>query len=896
MGESVVPALPPGFSMDSPPLPAGFRLDTPQSSAIQAPQPTQPIAPHLIDVFKKGAASALSLGGMALDVAAAPGKLIQLGIHAISPSTASAPNFSQMTQQANAGWDQLLGVKNIPVPTNEYGQPSKTNEYLSTLANFAGANALPGFGVVSMAEKKLATALAEAAATAASATSSVELKSLAESWAPTFGVSPERAGQLGSIAGAMLGQGVATAVGKSAGAISDTTSNVLNKFGVTMNKDAQARATNALAVKQLDESLKANLSTPANLAESVDVSGKIPNFQPTLGQASNAPGVIAIQNRLATQNPAALAEAAARENQNALALQAYKEANFPAGQVAATAPVKAQLQKMQGAVTNNLSGAQENINALVAVPTVNQAEIGAQLRELGGQAKAAAQGVKNANYTSVYEAANKAGVKADISDIGPLIQQITGSDANAAQVMPALFNDFKSTIAKYAPEPAAGAPIARYVEGKLTMVPTKAAEAAGPVEVPFEALHSMLKRAGEDMTRAQMAGDSTKAYYIGQVRDNLAAKVAQFEGPQYGNVADKLKTANDYYKNSYVPSFVEGLGGRLARFNRFGDVTPDEAIVSKLIFNKDNRQGLSDFNRIYGGNPEATSILERGVTDLFGKAVVRDGEIKPALVETFMRDHPQLDQMPALKSALTNIDTANDALLARRQQIQQQQANLDQSLVAKIAKNDGAVGAALTDPAAMRVLATQASKTPQGSAALARAVADSVSQQKNPYEFLMTNQASLKPQLDKLGPNHFDNLVTLAKGEEIAGRTAAPTHISLERLQDIGEKTVGTPIKGLLSRGMNVAKGYMSPMYAAADVLGRYAYKVKTEDVNKILESAIYDPEMAKALIDMQKSPSAASAKNVANHALAHGIRFMAVANEKLNAPQSQNMMDTISP
>ncbi len=451
--------------------------------------------------------------------------------------------------------------------------------------------------------------------------------------------------------------------------------------------------------------------------------------------------------------------------------------------------------------------------------------------------------------------------------------EIAGSDANAAVTMPQTFAAVQQAVSKY----KAPAPAVLDTQGNTRTAPE--------TQVPFEALHSIQKRINADMGAARASGDYQKVWLTGQLKDMVDAKVAAFEGPQFGDVAQKLRAANQFYANKYQPVFNEGLGGRIgpSAVGKFGETTQDADIVRKLIFNNENPKGIEDFFNIYGNNQQASSLLRNGVMDMFTKAVVRDGEIKPALVESFMRQHgQQLDMLPSLKANLKSVDTANDALLARRAAIEDQQKALSQSIIAKVANTEdpsATITKALMDERAMRVLASNAARVPNGPQALGRSIADAIMQQKDPVTFLRENASIIKPALDKIGPDQFNNLVTLAGGAQIAGRVKAPQSVELEKLKDIGEATTGTSVKGLFSRLMNVEKGYMSGSYAALDVGGRYVYKIKAEEARRLMEAAIYDPEMARALLTLQK-PSPPAFNNMKAHAFAHGVRVMSVASE----------------
>jgi len=126
----------------------------------------------------------------------------------------------------------------------------------------------------------------------------------------------------------------------------------------------------------------------------------------------------------------------------------------------------------------------------------------------------------------------------------------------------------------------------------------------------------------------------------------------------------------------------------------------------------------------------------------------------------------------------------NDALLTRRANIVDQQKAVDKSVVAKIAKAedaDAVIKSALTNPAELKTLVAQASRSPEGTQSLSRAIADAVSQEKNPRQFLMENERTLKPLLNKLGPNHYENLQTLTKAEEKSEQAAAKLRAAFER-------------------------------------------------------------------------------------------------------------------
>lgn len=843
----------------------------------------EPLAPAMWDSFKKGLAGAASLPGLMGDTLVAPLKAVQ-HVGSLVTDKIPKPDYLEATKVWQDTMRGVMGVEDKPVPKNEYGKESKSNEYLMKGAEFLGAGLVPGVGVVSMAERKLIAGITELAATVISSFSAVEGKEIGKNLAPKLGVEAERGALIGEALGSLAGPGAVAAtsmaVQKATNKVASTVSDATGITGVS--KEAQANAGKAMAIKQIKESLDASPASKGNLQEAVDLQGQIPGFKPTLGQSSGAPGVVAIENKIASSHPQSLAKAAERETENVAAIKGFAQDKFPDSTPSPTRPVENRYQQIVKAQQAKLDATQQQITKLAArQETTDTASIGERLRELRAEAQVPARAIKNAAYQDVYQAANKAGLKADVSDVQTLMREVAGSDEQAAQLMPGVYSDMSSAIKGYKPKEG---PQIVDASGK-PFSPTSTA-----IEVPFEALHSMQKRASNDLNAALAAGDGNKAYLIGKVRDSLTDKIKAFEGAEYGDVAEKLAKANKA-NAEYSRIFKEGLGGKIGPYamNKYGKTTNDEDVVRKLIFNPENKRGTQEFFDIYGSSPEAHKLLKDGVTDMFAKATVRDGEIKPALVETFIRQHKQqLDMLPEIKAKLQNTDKMNDALLARRSAIIEQQKAVDKSVIAKLAKSDdpdAVIKSALTNLTELKILTAQALKTKDGTQSLARSIADAVSQQKNPLQFLTENETTLKPILNRLGPapttdatlSHFDNLKTLAKAEEMMGRVKSPTHVQLDKLKDLGEQTIGTSGKGILSRLMNVNKGYASAEYVTFDLGGRYIYKIKTEEANKIMEAAIYDPEMAKALVNMPKQTAGQAINSMKSHALSHGIRVEAV-------------------
>jgi hypothetical protein len=108
--------------------------------------------------------------------------------------------------------------------------------------------------------------------------------------------------------------------------------------------------------------------------------------------------------------------------------------------------------------------------------------------------------------------------------------------------------------------------------------------------------------------------------------------------------------------------------------------------------------------------------------------------------------------------------------------------------------------------------------------------------------------------MQQLGPKHWDNLMDIAEMERISARTKAPTQVELAKLQDVGEQVIGTSIKGMFSRLRNLDKPMgVSKEYLLMDIGGRFFYKIRSEELARLRETAMFDPNVAEVLAGLSK-------------------------------------------
>ena len=124
-----------------------------QQPSVDKPSEKASMGSYLWDEAKKGFAGSLALpgqGAQAMIPQPLRGAAATIGnaLPDVVGNLLKPTDYGEQTQK-------LVGVENLPTPTNEYGKPSKANEYLGKIAQFAGASAIPSVGVISAAERPL---------------------------------------------------------------------------------------------------------------------------------------------------------------------------------------------------------------------------------------------------------------------------------------------------------------------------------------------------------------------------------------------------------------------------------------------------------------------------------------------------------------------------------------------------------------------------------------------------------------------------------------------------------------------------------------------------------------------------------------------------------------------
>ena len=291
---------------------------------------------------------------------------------------------------------------------------------------------------------------------------------------------------------------------------------------------------------------------------------------------------------------------------------------------------------------------------------------------------------------------------------------------------------------------------------------------------------------------------------------------------------------------------------------RFGEATPDEKIVSKLVMQPGTSRGIDQFNKLYEGVPEAQILLRQGILDVFSSQMINKGKLDSTQIRGFLNNYKEVfDKVPDLRNTFMNADALTSALVNRQATIIRKGklfANQSISPYAKLAgfsSSKAAVEAGLSDPKIMQVL-TRNAKSKEEQKDLTTLIADIVMEQPDPWNYLLDNEKTLARHFNQVTPGHFQKLKNIAEAQTILTRYH-PKKVPSERVsQDAFYKKFGTTFASATSQ-LRWAYFYnkTSVYYPVADMGSKYLNKIKNEQVDRLMERALYDSDLAATASDL---------------------------------------------
>lgn len=849
------PAPQPTPSVDQPPpLPSSD-----QPPPLPSDQPPPADTGFNINVvsegLKKGFADVAAIPGYAVDVMSwsldqIPG--VDMGADPIGGS-----------KMIREGWELLLDYR-PQTPTSE------TEKYAGKVSEFIGGSIVMGGGLVNkmiganatMSEIRRAAIVEVAQATGGG----VAAQWQGDIFADAYG---EEYRYLGEITGGLSGATATVMIPdllKKTGLAIDPLMRVLKVRGVNdvralVNDYGGALARNR-ARKKVAAAIGDNPNSSRNIDRTLELGEEIEGFTPGPAQASGAEGIRAMQQSVDSKNVANMNRAIANELTNREAIEAYYRQSFPemaAADFSAKTIFKRTRNDLRRRYRQIETGEKSLAKAYERKPVEAQ---GARLQAIAQEKIKAVKKVKDGLYGEMYQSADTLGVVDDVTDIRELVVDIQTSDQGFFDTVPGVYSKIKGLLAK------------------------KTKEDPFPTEniASFRKLHSLYREISREYGRALRADDGAKLYHLGGLKNTLDDKLAKYSDPVYGTFAERKNAVDTFYREEYHNVFKQGLGAEILGIGK-NKPTPEGLIISQKVLKKGTSQGLDQFNKLFADVPEAQQFLQDGILDVFAAKTVKQGNLSQSAIDTFMRDYTQvLDKLPVTQRAFAKTDALLDTLARRGQKIKSREALFARETTSRYAKLaefedlDGAVEYALTDKGSMRIL-LRAMKTPESKKGLATTFADHVMNQKDPWKFLTENEGTLKPVFNQLKPGHYRNLKNTAEAMNILDRYSPILRLNANQVTtDALQEAIGTTVPSAFAQFRQAALYHtVSQSYVTASIGAKYLFKLQQDNVERLIEEALYEPDLAKLLSDLTQLETIAMpstwASRLGQWAIERGVR-----------------------
>lgn len=791
------------------------------SEQLVPPQPVveeKPFRPAVItESFKKGFADFAALPGYAVDLVNWP--LHKLGLTPEEPFGGST--------MIRKGWQALTGYRETPPETT-------AERYAGRMAEFAGSGVVPGIGLASKAAKAGAT-MAELKTILGVEVASAITGGAGAEFGGTVG--EKVAGAPGRVVGELTGGisiGMAPIYFKAAGG---TIWNALKSVKTITGE--RASLIENTAKRQITAAIGEDPAALGRIQRTSELQAEIPGFKPSLAAAADAKGLASIQTSLDTRSIENYNNAldGIRKSQEAIA-NYYDEFFTRTGRkLSSTKVFKQTIKAMEVKATEAEKQISELSAAYKRKPT---AEIGASLRELRKIKKAKVSIKVEQAYDELYKTSEDLGIVDDMSDLYVLASDFVRQDATVFQRMPGIYKKMRTIFG-------------REIDPNVPFKEQK-------IMAKFKQIHSLQKETAREYGQALKAGDNEKQYYLGQVKELLDGKLAQWDDPVYGTFADHKRVVDKYWLEEYHKVFRKGVGGKIAHETRFGKETPDGKIVSSLVLQKGTSRGIDEFNKLYEGVPEAQILLRDGILDVFSKEALKDNVISPKSVKTFLKDYKEvLDKIPDLRNTLMNSEALTSALVNRKATIVRKSKQFARDSISPYAKiagygsADEAVEAGLKDPKIMRIL-TRNTKTVSEKQDLVSIIADHVLEKPDAWNYLLKNESMLAGQFNRLKPGHFKKLKNIAEAQSIISKYHPSQGPRTKAIEDPFYKKYGTTFASAVAQWRwALYYNKTSAYYPAVDMGSKYIFKIRQGQVEKLMERSLYDPDLATTLAELSK-------------------------------------------
>lgn len=739
-----------------------------------------------------------------------------------------------------------------------------------TVGEYAGANALPGMGMIAAAPRI-------AAATAGSQGilgQSVNRMASSVAAAPGTAAAGEALSTAGAGVGAQLardaapGNATAEFLAATAGGIAAPAAVALSPTNIArkganavrrrLSPEAQARAQR----KALGDAIRRNMTPEdeARIRETADIQRTVRGYEPSVAEATESPSFIATQREFeAGLSGPDLDQATRRYALNERAVgdavgELAPQSTMTPDDVFAQA--RARPRRVQGQIERRLGGLDEaaRAEADTIAPKSSRAAMGESIRT---QIDLERDTVKAGMSRMAREMGLNATRKAYRFDDGVKRRLIEAVEP-------------RSKLADAGAQPSGIVADIKAMDDSVSITD----------------LMALRTRITDDIRTFTARPDGKrKVEYLESLLgelDNVSDDIIRSAGD--GQLADNLRKFRAEYRDQLIEPFEQGAVGRVMKRDLSGTYRVPDEDVARQFFNGWNQTAARQYRRVFQNAPYANATMEAAaLDDLYASAVV-DGILDPGRMANWARrNQGVLNEFPEIRARVGSVQSAVDDLARRRAVLMGRKQAVEQAYLSReIARLDAPMASttaedvidqAIRNPARMTKLMRSIKSQPARDA-IARRVWEMALSQSDPVGYLRRNGLAASSALG----DKYPIAMRLARAIEKNNLVARPAGRGLDPNPVASlEGVLGTGLNQMSSRVFAVQSGRTSSRYALADIAGRAFRTMTGNQARQALQQAIYDPQAATDLANALQmgAMSQPQAKRLYTFLISNGIVAM---------------------
>lgn len=362
--------------------------------------------------------------------------------------------------------------------------------------------------------------------------------------------------------------------------------------------------------------------------------------------------------------------------------------------------------------------------------------------------------------------------------------------------------------------------------------------------------------------------------YARQAEPNVAYGTALYEARtavdnMIGQLPEEAQAAyaaaQKMYATEVAPNFRRHAALQVLAKQRGDYATANESVAGAFFRTDASKQAVRSarqFNAALGNNPAAMADLEASVLDDMTRAVVSDGLVDAKKLARWRSNHGEaLAQFPTINRKVADLQSAIDAIAARRTTLLARRHTVEKSVLAGLTGKSPEQIAQLYIKSPKDRLAIQATirNSPEGKRALAAAAWENFKPaalgHMDPREFaaFLSKHRREIP----IGSEHVERLFDLSRAMAALNRVGpSRATINIAAETDPLRKVAGMTTRSIVSTVALASGGMLSGRFAAMRIAQSAIAAHAEREAVKMWGEAIIDPEYAQNLLRAMKTVS----------------------------------------